>query len=49
MIATSHEGINGMSYMIEEPYVRDAHQGHMDRHTQEEIYDVQIVDPTLTY
>jgi hypothetical protein len=30
MIATIHEDSNGMSDMIEEPYVRDTHQRHMD-------------------
>jgi hypothetical protein len=35
--------------MMEEPYVRDTHQRHMDPQSQEEIYDVQTVDPTLTY
>jgi hypothetical protein len=29
--------------------VRDAHHGHVDPQIQEEIYDVQTVDPTLTY
>jgi hypothetical protein len=30
MIATTHEDISGISDMMEEPCVRDAHQGHMD-------------------
>jgi hypothetical protein len=30
MISTTHEDTNGISDMIEESYVRDAHQGHMD-------------------
>jgi hypothetical protein len=45
MTATSHED----SSSIEEPYVRDAHHGHVDPQIQEEIYDVQTVDLTLTY
>jgi hypothetical protein len=49
MIATTHEDISGISDMIEEPYVRDAHHGHMDPQIQEEIHDVQTVDLTLTY
>jgi hypothetical protein len=48
-IATSHEDSSGMSDMMEESYVRDTHQRHMDPQIQDEIYDVQIVDPTLTY
>jgi hypothetical protein len=49
MIATPLEDISGISDMIEEPYVRDAHQGHMDPQIQEEIHDVQTVDLTHTY
>jgi hypothetical protein len=30
MIATTHEDINGILYMMEKPCVRDAHEGHMD-------------------
>ena len=30
MIATSHEEINGMSYVMDEPIVRVAHHGHVD-------------------
>jgi hypothetical protein len=48
MIATSQEDISGMSDMMEEPSVRDAHHGCMDPQIQEETQDVQIVDPTLT-
>jgi hypothetical protein len=48
MIATSHEDISGMSDMMEEPCVRDAHHGHMDPQIQEEIHDVQTVDLTHT-
>jgi hypothetical protein len=49
MIAMTHEDISGISDMIEEPCVRDAHQGHMDPQTQEERHDVQTVDLTHTY
>jgi hypothetical protein len=45
MTTTSHED----SSSIEESYMRDAHHGHVDPPIQEEIYDVQTVDPTLTY
>jgi hypothetical protein len=48
MIATSQEDISGMSDMIEEPCVRDAHHGHVDPQIQEEIQDVQTVDLTHT-
>ena len=37
------------SNSIEDPYVRDAHHGHVDPQIQEEIYDVQTIDPTPTY
>jgi hypothetical protein len=30
MVAMSQEGISGMSDMMDEPCVRDAHYGHMD-------------------
>jgi hypothetical protein len=30
MIATSHEDISGISDMMDEPCVRDAHHGHVD-------------------
>jgi hypothetical protein len=49
MIATIHEDISGISDMMEEPCVRDAHHGHMDPQNQEEIHDVQTVDLTHTY
>jgi hypothetical protein len=49
MIATTHEDINSILDMMEEPCVRDAHQGHMDPQTQEERHDVQTVDLTHTY
>jgi hypothetical protein len=48
MIATSHEDISGISDMMEEPSVRDAHHGHVDPQIQEEIHDVQTVDLTHT-
>jgi hypothetical protein len=48
MIATSQEDTSGMSNMMEEPCVRDAHHGRMDPQIQEETQDVQVVDPTLT-
>jgi hypothetical protein len=48
MIATSQEDTSGMSDMMEEPCVRDAHHGCMDPQIQEETQDVQVVDPTLT-
>jgi hypothetical protein len=49
MIATTHEDSSGMLDMIEEPYMRNTHQRHMDPQIQEEIYDVQTIDLTLTY
>jgi hypothetical protein len=48
LIATSHEEVSGMSDMIEDPFVRDAHHKHVDPLIQEEIQDVQIVDLTHT-
>jgi hypothetical protein len=48
MIATSHEKISGISDMMEEPSVRDAHHGHMDPQTQEERHDLETVDLTHT-
>jgi hypothetical protein len=48
MIATSHEDISGISDMMEEPSVRDAHHGHMDPQTQEEKHDLETVDLTHT-
>ena len=44
MIATSQEDISGISDMMEEPCVRDAHHGHMDPQTQEERHDLVTVD-----
>jgi hypothetical protein len=46
MIATSHEEISGMSGMMDEPSVRDAHHGQVDPQIQEEVQDVQAVDLT---
>jgi hypothetical protein len=40
MIATSQEDISGMSGMVEEPWVRDAHHKHVDPQIQEETQDV---------
>jgi hypothetical protein len=48
MTATSHEDSSGMSNMMEEPYMRDTHQRHMDPQIQDEIQDVQTVDLTHT-
>jgi hypothetical protein len=39
LIATSHEEVSGMSDMIDEPCVRDAHHGHVDPQIQEEIQE----------
>jgi hypothetical protein len=48
MIATSHEEVSGMLDMIEEPWVKDAHHGHVDPPVQEEIQDKQTIDLTHT-
>jgi hypothetical protein len=48
MIATSHEEISGMSGMMDEPSVRDAHHGQVDPQIQEEVQDIHAVDPTHT-
>jgi hypothetical protein len=48
MIATSDEDISGMSGMMDEPSVRDAHHGQVDPQIQEEVQDVHAVDPTHT-
>jgi hypothetical protein len=48
VIATSHEGISGMSNMMNEPCVGDAHHGHVDPKIQEEIQGVQTMDLTHT-
>jgi hypothetical protein len=44
MIATSHEEISGISGMMDEPSVRDAHHGQVDPQIQEEVQDVHAVD-----
>jgi hypothetical protein len=49
MIATTHEDINGIYDMVEEPCVRIVHQGHLDLQTQEERHDLETVDLTHTY
>ena len=48
MIATSHEEISGMSGMMDEPSVRDAHHGQVDPQIQEEVQYVREVDLTHT-
>jgi hypothetical protein len=48
-IATTYEDSNGMSDMMEEPYMRDTHQRQMDPQIHDEIQDVQTVDLTHTY
>jgi hypothetical protein len=48
MIATSHEEISGTPDVMDEPSVRVAHHGHVDPQTQEEVHNVQTVDPTHT-
>jgi hypothetical protein len=49
MLATTHEDINGILDMVEEPCVGIVHKGHMDLQTQEEWYGLEIVDLTHTY
>jgi hypothetical protein len=49
MITTSHEDISGISDMMEEHGVRDAHHGHMDPQTQEERHDLETMDFIHTY
>jgi hypothetical protein len=48
MIAMSHVEISGMSGMMDELSVRDAHHGQVDPQVQEEVQDVQGVDLTHT-
>jgi hypothetical protein len=48
MIATSHEEISGTSGMMDEPSVRDAHDGQVDPQIQEEVQGVQTGDLTHT-
>jgi len=45
-IAMSHEEISGMSGIMDEPSVRDAHHGQVDPQIQEEVQDVQAVELT---
>jgi hypothetical protein len=47
-IAMSHEEIGGMSGMMDEPSVRDAHHGQVDPQIQEEVQDILAVDLTHT-
>jgi hypothetical protein len=49
MIATTHENINGISDMVEEPCVGIVHEGYMDLEIQEERHDLELVDETHTY
>jgi hypothetical protein len=49
MLATTHENINGILDMVEEPCVEILHKGHMDLQTQEERYGLELVDLTHTY
>jgi hypothetical protein len=49
MLATTHEDINGIPDMVEEPCVGIVRKGHMDLQTQEERYGLEIVDLTHTY
>jgi hypothetical protein len=48
MIATSHEGISGMTGMMDDLSVRDAHHRQVDPQVQEEVQDIQGVDLTHT-
>jgi hypothetical protein len=48
MIATSHEEISGMTGMMDELSMRDAHHGQVDPQIQEEVQDVLAVDLTHT-
>jgi hypothetical protein len=48
MIAMSHEEISGMTGMMDELSVRDAHHGQVDPQVQEEVQDVQAGDLTHT-
>jgi hypothetical protein len=49
MLATTHEDINGILDMVEEPCVGIVHKEHMDLRTQKERYGLEIVDLTHTY
>jgi hypothetical protein len=48
MIATSHEEISGMTGMMDDLCVRNAHHGQVDPQVQEEVQDIQRVDLTHT-
>ena len=48
MIATSHEEISGTLGMMDEPSVRDAHHGQVDRQIQEEVQDILAIEITHT-
>jgi hypothetical protein len=48
MVAMSHEEISGRSDVMGEPSVRVAHHGHVDPQIQEEVHNVQTLDPTHT-
>jgi len=49
MLDTTHEDINGILDMVEEPCVGIVHKGHIDLHTEEERYGLELVDLTHTY
>jgi hypothetical protein len=49
MIATTHEDISSVFYLVEEPCMRIALQGHMDLQTREERHDLETIDLTHTY
>jgi hypothetical protein len=49
MLAMTHEYINGIPDMVEEPCVGIVQKVHMDLQTQEERYGLEIVDLTHTY
>jgi hypothetical protein len=49
VIATTHEYISGISDMMEEPYVRGAHHGHMDPQTRDKRHELERVDLIHTY
>jgi hypothetical protein len=49
MLAMTHEDINDIPDMVEEPCVGIVHKEHMDLQTQEERYGLEIVDLTHTY
>jgi hypothetical protein len=49
MLAMTHEDINDILDMVEEPCVGIVHKEHMDLQTEEERYGLEIVDLTHTY